>query len=140
MRQNGAELESSLWFYAVHGQNPEIIHFLEDNKILPSITGTWSFEQIFYESIKCHHIDVANYIQNNFLQNEKEYQNDALINSLKYYNFLFMQYNIDNEKSVYYLCKYDYYFIAFILLKNINFDINKMFKVISFNIIQKCIF
>lgn len=31
--QNGVELQSSLWMYAIHGNNPEIIHFLEENHI-----------------------------------------------------------------------------------------------------------
>ena len=30
MKQNGAKLELSLWLYSVHGQNSEIIHFLEE--------------------------------------------------------------------------------------------------------------
>ena len=62
LRQNGAELNPSLWIFAVHGQNEEIIHFLEDNNILPSTffycfdSSVVSFELIFKESIKCHHI------------------------------------------------------------------------------------
>ena len=125
LRKNGAELNSSLWLYAVHGQNAEIINFLEENKILPSNTGQDSFEQIFKESIKCHHIDVANYIQNNYLQNEKEYANDTLNNCLKYYNFMFMQFDINNENLFCYLCRYDYYSLVLILFKKIDLDINK---------------
>ena len=83
----------------IHGQDPEIINFLEENKILPSKNEDISFERLFYESIKCHHIDVANYIQDNYLQNKKEYSNNALINGLKYYNFMFIQSNVDNETS-----------------------------------------
>ena len=47
LRKNGAELESSLWIYAVHGQNPEIINFLEENKIFPSKNDVLTFKKIF---------------------------------------------------------------------------------------------
>ena len=130
LRQNGAELKPSLWLYAVHGENPEIISFLEENEIInikenESFAKNISFVQIFKESIKCHHIDVANYIQENYLQNVNEYSKEKLINSLKYYNFMFIGCDIDIETSFCYLCKYDYYLLVFILCKNINIDINK---------------
>ena len=73
LRNNGAEFDLWLWLYGVHGQNPEIINFLEENKTLPKTdeeeeeSVKMSFEGIFKESIKCHHIDVANYIQDNYL-------------------------------------------------------------------------
>ncbi|KAK8835164.1 hypothetical protein M9Y10_018335 [Tritrichomonas musculus] len=38
--QNQVELTSSLWIYSIHGHNPEIIHFLEENQIQPS-DGTY---------------------------------------------------------------------------------------------------
>ena len=45
-----------------HGQNPEILNFLEENKFFPSKKDKISFEEAIKESIKCHHIDVENYI------------------------------------------------------------------------------
>ena len=125
LRNNGAKLDSSLWLYAIHGQNPEIINFLEENKILPSDDEQNLFEQIFKESIKCHHIDVINYIQNNYFQNKKEYSNDTLIDCFRYCNFMFMQFDINNENLFFYLCKYDYYLLVLILFKNNDLDINK---------------
>ena len=128
LRQNAADLKQTLWIYAVHGQNPEIISFLDESKIIDDkyvhLAKNVSFDQVFKESIKCHHIDVSNYIQDNFLQNEKEILNDKLIFCLKYYNFLFMQCDIDNEDSFGYLCKYDYYLLVLILLKNKDININ----------------
>ena len=32
---NNAELAPSLWLYAIHGRNYDIIHFLEANDIIP---------------------------------------------------------------------------------------------------------
>lgn len=85
-----------------------------------------SFEQILNESIKCHHIDVANYILNNYLQNENEneFSKKILIDSLKYYNFTFMQSNIEDETSFCYLCKNDNFLLVFLLLNNTDIDIN----------------
>ena len=84
-----------------------------------------SFEQIFKESIKCHHIDFINYIQNNYFQYKEEYSNDTLINCFKYYNFMFLQFDINNENLFFYLCKYDYYLLVLILFKKNDLDINK---------------
>ena len=125
LRNNGAKLYSSLWLYAIHGQNSEIIYFLEENKILPLNNEKKLFEQIFKESIKCHHIDIINYIQNNYLQSKEKYSNDTLINSFKYYNFVFMQFDINNENLFFYLCKYDYYLLVLILFIKNDLDINK---------------
>ena len=65
LRHNGVKLKSSMFIYAIHGQSAEIIHFLEENKILPSKDDKISFRKIFIESIKCHHIDVANFRYDN---------------------------------------------------------------------------
>ena len=159
LRQNGAELKSSLWLYVIHCKNPEIINFLEENQILSLKDNKLSFEQIFKESIKCHHINVANYIQDNYLQNKKELSNDTPINCLKYYNFMSLNCDINNEKSFYYLCKYDFYLLVLAIMEKINIDINKKiiyimifliqfkiiyilikFTIMFFNIIQQCIF
>lgn len=60
--KNNVELTNSLWFYGVHSDNSELISLLEENCPKPE-----SFKSIWIESVKCHHIDVANYIQNNYL-------------------------------------------------------------------------
>ena len=69
LRLEGVELTSSLWPLAIHGQNAEIIHFLEDNHVEFKDN---SCKQVFYESLKCHHIGIANYFINNFLQDDEE--------------------------------------------------------------------
>lgn len=33
---NNVELTSSLCIYAIHGNNPDIIHILEENRVQPS--------------------------------------------------------------------------------------------------------
>ncbi|KAK8889215.1 hypothetical protein M9Y10_033961 [Tritrichomonas musculus] len=78
---NGAELRVSLWNFAVHSDNSEIIHFIEENKDKIKEKSFFSIQvaqitqnnyiDFLKESIKCHHNDVANYILNNFLEKER---------------------------------------------------------------------
>ncbi|KAK8836363.1 hypothetical protein M9Y10_039706 [Tritrichomonas musculus] len=129
LRLNGIELTSSLWNFAIHGKNAEIIHLLEENHIQPpkclnKNKDDISYEKIFIESIKCHHNDIANYIQNNFLNKKSK---EILISAIKFCNYEFIQ-NIDiiDDSAFYFLCKYDYDFLVTILSKRTDIDINKL--------------
>ena len=125
LRLNEVELTPSLWRYAIHGQNPEIIHLLEENNIKPiNNNENEYYKELLKESIKCHHIGISNYIQDNYLQNNKEDSDFALEVCLKYYNFNFKQFDLINEFSFCYLCKYDYYMLVYNLLKEIDIDVN----------------
>ena len=80
---NEAELTSSLWLYAIHGQNAEIIHILEENKVkLPND----SYEKCFVEAVKCHHNDIANYFKDNFIL-EKDVNENIFTCCFRYYNY-----------------------------------------------------
>ena len=123
--KNEVKLTPSLWYYAIHGKDDEIFHILEENLI--SISENESYVQIFNESIKCHHIDAANYIKNNYLANENNTNSKyEMINGFKYYNFIFISNDDINEASFHYLCKYDYYILVFILLNTNYININKI--------------
>ena len=122
LRLEGVELTSSLWLLAIHGQNAEMIHFLEDNHVE---LEDKSYKQVFYESIKCHHNDIANYFINNFLQNGEENSQDTFNQCLKYYNFAFLKNDFISESSFRKLCKYDYCALVDFLLKDKAIDINK---------------
>lgn len=61
---NNVILKPSLWLYVIHGHNAEIVHLLEQNKIIPEDK---TYEECLMESIKCHHNDFAHYFQNNYL-------------------------------------------------------------------------
>ena len=122
LRLEGVELTPSLWLLAIHGQNSEIIHFLEDNHVE---LKDKSYKQVFYESIKCHHNDIANFFINNFLQNGEENSQDTINQCLKYQNFAFLKSKSISESSFCNLCKYDYCALVDDLLKDIVIDINK---------------
>ena len=122
LKLEGVELTSSLWPLAIHGQNSEIIHFLEDNHVELEEN---SYKQVFYESIKCHHNDIAIYFINNFLQNDEEKSQDTINQCLKYYNFSFLKKDFISESSFCKLCKYDYCALIDNLLKDKAININK---------------
>ena len=80
---NEVELTSSLWLYAIHGQNAEIIHILEENKVkLPNDF----YEKCFVEAVKCHHNDIANYFKDNFIL-EKDVNENIFTCCFRYYNY-----------------------------------------------------
>ena len=119
---NNVKLTLSLFIYAIHGQNPEIIHILEDN-IKPDSD---LYMKYFIRSIKCHHNDIANYFWNNFLSDDEENSKIKFIQCLKYYNFAFIQDEYINRSFFIYFCKYDYYFLVDFLLNNNDIDINQL--------------
>ena len=126
---NKIELESSIWNLSIHGQNSDLIHLLEEvqNQSLND-----SCEQYFYESIKCHHNEIANYIQNNFLSDFDNFDMSRIIES---YNFEFFPYEMSNDfDTIFCLCNYDHFNIVQFLLKNIDFNINdkKVFSLLIF--------
>ena len=133
LRFVNAKLTSRLWYLAIHGKNAEIIHFLEDNYVE---LEDKSYKKMFYESIKCHHIEIANYFMNNFFKKSEEDSFDTLIQCLKYYDFAFFQKELIIESSFYYFCKYDFCTLVDFLLKNENIDINNRSISFLFNIIS----
>ena len=66
LKMNGVKLKGLLWHFAVHSKNPDLIHLLEENHVIPSDK---IYEQCLLESIKCHHNEIAEYIRGNLLKN-----------------------------------------------------------------------
>jgi len=102
-------MKESLWLYAIHGNNPDIIHLLEENLTNPT---NGKYEYYFLESIKCHHNDIANYFQDNYIQNQEKILNDTVIQILKFYNFAFISNESISRSSFFDICKYDYYLLC----------------------------
>lgn len=118
---NKVELTPSLWNYAIHGNYSELIHLLEEIQLKPINN---SFNQCFYESIKCHHNELAEYLRSNFL-NDTEFVFD-IQKVFDYYNYELIDDDINNDfETLLMLCKNDYYeIVKFLLEKNKNFDVN----------------
>lgn len=105
-------MDSNLWMYSIHGGNPEIIYLLEENEIPQP---TFTYNQCYKESIKCHNLPVMEYMRNNLILNKKEKDIGLISQCLPYYNFYdFCQIDLVNcqnfEESdiFYFFCKYDY--------------------------------
>ena len=117
MRMNKVELSSSLWIYAIHSNNAEMIHLLEQYHVKPIDS---SYEDCFKEAVKCHHNSVANYILNNFIQ--KDVSNASISFSLQFHNFEFLDEIKDTHSFFNLACKYDYVdIVKFIFNSNKSF-------------------
>ena len=64
LRFNQVELTESLWLYAIHSKNAEIIHLLEELEVKPDDA---TFKNCFFESIICHYNDICDYIKDNLI-------------------------------------------------------------------------
>ena len=127
---NDIELTSSLWLYAIHGKSPEIIHLLEEYNVEPEDK---TYEKCLKEAIKCHHNDIANYIINNLLDQNVEYnfKENLFAYCFHYYNFELLPDELDNEFTFFYLCKYDYYELVKLFIENKEIDLKKTIEIIS---------
>ena len=67
LKMNSSEMSDDLWLYAIHSKSGEIIHQIESLSIKPKDS---TFAECFIESIKCHHNDIATYIENTYLDKE----------------------------------------------------------------------
>lgn len=83
---NGIELFPKLWFFTIHGRNPELIHLLERNNVRPDFIEQIYVEQkiiekdyfeqnmdyIYNKAIICHHNEIVDYIENNLMAEKAE--------------------------------------------------------------------
>lgn len=112
--RNSAEMNQSLWKYAIHGKNPEIIHFLEDNKV--KLQDDY-YGECLTEAFKCHHGEIDQYFILNFISSE--FVSNFKYYSLKYFNFSYIEPESINETVLSILIKYDYNkFVRYILQNN----------------------
>ena len=123
---NNVELTPSLWLYAIHGENPEIINILEEKGIDPEDS---TYLKCLEESIKCHNNDFASYFKNKILEKDNnnlnsEYIENDVAYSLHYQNFSFLPED-DNKLIFYYSCVYNQYTLAKLYLHNKSIDINE---------------
>ena len=92
--KNGVPLTPSLWNYAIHGNNPELILILKEERVNAEYD---LFEFSLREAIKCHHNGVANFICENLIDDKNfinysddyGYSDNLLFYSFHYYNYKF---------------------------------------------------
>lgn len=110
LENNKVKLTSSLWLFAIHSNNAELINLLKDKKV--------DFDKITYleleeESIKCHHNDLAKYIEEVYSKSE-----DLSESIIKYYNFDLMQIDMINGTNFIFFVEFGHLeFVKFLLDK-----------------------
>ncbi|KAK8897056.1 hypothetical protein M9Y10_014990 [Tritrichomonas musculus] len=111
-------LTPSIFLYAIHSRNEQMIHLVEDeNKNF--------YLKYLKESIKCHHNEIANYIINNLINyNDDVALEKRIIYSFHYYNYIFLP-PCQIDKFFYYSCKFNHLEFVKILSKDSNVNINK---------------
>lgn len=134
LRMNQVELTPSLWLYSIHGNNPEIIHFLERDHVEPEDI---TYVECLKESIKCHHNEIAHYIQTNLLEEpieikESNFKNNPISCGFHFYNYEFLQeyeYFNNSQFLFFYACLYDHFPVVKLLIQMKKVDLNQ--KIIS---------
>ena len=120
---NGVKLTHSLWTYAIHGRNPEMINYLEEKKVHPKESD---YDICINEAIKCHHNEIVNYIHSNILNiNYPSLSNELLSSAIECYNYNFFQNNFSDESSLIKLCQNDYFNLLINAITDTNFNVNK---------------
>lgn len=66
---NKATITGSIWKYSIHSNNDELIYFLLRKQIQPD---DQTYEEVFLESIKCFHNQIAHYIEDNLLKDKDD--------------------------------------------------------------------
>lgn len=121
LQSNQVELTPSLWMYAIHGQNIDLLKLLIENKIKPQDE---SYRQCYLEAIKCHHIELSEYIETDLLKKKKA-DFSPFVKSLQVYNIKCLPKMMDTEFNIFYdFCQYDYFYIVSLLLKDTQIDLN----------------
>ena len=125
---NGAKVKSSIWLYAVHGDDAEIIHFLEENCSSKLLNNNSLILDTLLESIKCHHNDITNYIQCQYIDAKFSnfYCKPVLECLLHYYNTPYFQDYIKKRIFFHYACEFDYYNLVKIFIKTKKIDLNEI--------------
>ncbi|KAK8871885.1 hypothetical protein M9Y10_007630 [Tritrichomonas musculus] len=119
LRINEVPLCESLWLYAIHSNNAEMIHILERDKVKPP---NGSYERCFVEAIKCHHNEIARYIKENYI--EKSMKDEKYKScTFRYHNFEFIPINFTEDDAFFYLTFYNYQKLVDIYLNSRKNDI-----------------
>ena len=114
---NKVELTSMLWLYSIHGRIAEIIRLLEENHV--DQLSYKFYEKCLRESIKCHHNEITEYIENYFESNRNDEENEEICPyCFEYYNFLLFPDDLNNQNVFNYLCEYDYASLLELYFKN----------------------
>ena len=114
---NNVKLTNSLWLYAIHSNNAELISLIEENKV-----DIKSYNEIIEESISCHHNNLTDYFLNNTAKNKF-----AAYKSIYYMNYYFFPSDYIEDYIIFFACIWnlDNLFEKLLTMKGTN--VNKKF-------------
>lgn len=144
--ENKYDIKYSLLSYAVHSNNDEVIHFIEEKieekkKKYDSKKSDFyhlfadrseadkeeKLKKCFIESVKSHHINIINYLFEKYFK-EKEIKSELPLYCLRFYNFIsFNDQSIENMNDMFcVLCESDYISLVELFLKSKNLNVNSL--------------
>lgn len=123
LKRNGISITPSLWLYGIHNNNKDLIHFLVENHIDPADK---IYHECYFEAIKCHHNEIAEYIKEKLLKKESEnnFKEKATECYFRYFSFPYIPVDFNNKIIILYLCEYDYFPLVKLLLKFTKMNLN----------------
>lgn len=130
LMENNVEVKPSIWLNAVHSNNLELLHLLEQKKIQPPEN---SYVKCFFESIKCHHNDIAKYIKTNLLDKSLHLDEEIVSVSIKYSNFYYLQADLVNTYGFFDLTLYNYDNLVNLYLKKNETKIKNKIEISNIN-------
>ena len=145
LKYNKIELTSSLWQFAIHSNNPELIHILEECNVDTDVKNF--AENYLEEAIKCHHNDFVNYIRDYVVRNEVEFffkidfdfDKNFFKNIFYYRNYLFFPDDLKHKFAPFYACMYSYLDILKLYSKQKDVDFNSKI-IFFFNCFKLCFY
>ena len=98
LKFNEVYIDNELWHYAIHSNDPELIHFCEENHILKNDAN---YVNILRESIHCHHNNIYDYVRSYLIsQKRDQIYNDVFDSYIKStYNYMFYPEDIESMIS-----------------------------------------
>ncbi|KAK8878269.1 hypothetical protein M9Y10_005034 [Tritrichomonas musculus] len=120
------KMNSSVWLYAVHSNNPYIMSLLMKQKIDYESPVT-----LLEESIRCHHSEAAKFILEKMINDEDRrheietrFFNSPTSFGFQYNNFSSVSEDISLKSAFFYSCQYRYMKMFELLLNSKEIDIN----------------
>lgn len=121
---NGVNLDSDIYKYVIHSNNPEIFHLFEEYYAISN------HKELLKLAICCHHNDFVNYISElDDLDLNEPFEAHYFSEILNSYNFTYLNENcfgneMDDKDLILLFCKFDYYPIVEFFVTNKCIDIN----------------
>lgn len=125
----GAEVDSNLWFYVIHSRNPILIHSLEEKLIKPK---NEYYRECVIESIICNHNEIAEYIQDVYIQQHLEIDFYIISKSIQYHNYFYFPEDLNKEYLFWKFIEYDYESFVNLFLCNEDININAKVSIYTF--------